>query len=145
MRICSLCSLKRYQYVHTWRVCFCLDLQDTKGRGGISNMCHQCQRNDKGRVVRCQGCINYTRRYCIPCITRWLVPFKSIHGGYLVLLKLPAFLRRVIALVFVQPLKYSIYRSVTMLAQSVTLQYNDVFVHKMACLVCCMNWTGIHI
>ncbi|URE04994.1 JmjC domain containing protein [Musa troglodytarum] len=34
-----------------------------------STMCHQCQRNDKGRVVRCTKC--RTKRYCIPCISRW--------------------------------------------------------------------------
>ncbi|KAI3707498.1 hypothetical protein L6452_26078 [Arctium lappa] len=34
-----------------------------------SNMCHQCQRNDKGRVVRCQKCT--TKRYCVPCMTTW--------------------------------------------------------------------------
>ncbi|XP_023749344.1 lysine-specific demethylase JMJ26 isoform X1 [Lactuca sativa] len=34
-----------------------------------SNMCHQCQRNDSGRVVRCQKCT--TKRYCVPCMTRW--------------------------------------------------------------------------
>ncbi|KAH7866905.1 hypothetical protein Vadar_026514 [Vaccinium darrowii] len=34
-----------------------------------SNMCHQCQRNDKGRVVRCTGC--KTKRYCVPCMTTW--------------------------------------------------------------------------
>ncbi|XP_055961695.1 lysine-specific demethylase JMJ26-like isoform X7 [Mercurialis annua] len=32
-------------------------------------MCHQCHRNDKGRVVRCQIC--KTKRYCIPCLTNW--------------------------------------------------------------------------
>ncbi|KAL4363602.1 hypothetical protein GQ457_04G004940 [Hibiscus cannabinus] len=31
--------------------------------------CHQCKRNDKGRVVRCQLC--KAKRYCIPCITNW--------------------------------------------------------------------------
>ncbi|XP_039068742.1 lysine-specific demethylase JMJ25-like isoform X2 [Hibiscus syriacus] len=31
--------------------------------------CHQCKRNDKGRVVRCQLCKG--KRYCIPCITNW--------------------------------------------------------------------------
>ncbi|PVH61976.1 hypothetical protein PAHAL_3G167600 [Panicum hallii] len=36
-----------------------------------SNMCHQCQRNDNGRVVRCQGCTSYKRRYCVKCIKRW--------------------------------------------------------------------------
>ncbi|KAG9151671.1 hypothetical protein Leryth_001978 [Lithospermum erythrorhizon] len=34
-----------------------------------SNMCHQCQRNDKGRVVRCTKC--KTKRYCVPCMTSW--------------------------------------------------------------------------
>ncbi|KAL4590415.1 hypothetical protein LXL04_003344 [Taraxacum kok-saghyz] len=34
-----------------------------------SEMCHQCQRNDKGHVVRCQKCT--TKRYCVPCMTRW--------------------------------------------------------------------------
>ncbi|XP_057525606.1 lysine-specific demethylase JMJ25-like [Amaranthus tricolor] len=34
-----------------------------------SDMCHQCQRNDKGRVVRCTSC--KTKRYCIPCIGNW--------------------------------------------------------------------------
>lgn len=34
-----------------------------------SIMCHQCQRNDKGRVVRCENCI--TKRYCVPCMTTW--------------------------------------------------------------------------
>ncbi|XP_076940882.1 lysine-specific demethylase JMJ25-like [Bidens hawaiensis] len=34
-----------------------------------SVMCHQCQRNDKGRVVRCQKC--HTKRYCVPCMTTW--------------------------------------------------------------------------
>nr|KAJ0206756.1 hypothetical protein LSAT_V11C500254050 [Lactuca sativa] len=36
---------------------------------GKSNMCHQCQRNDKGRVVQCQKCT--TKRYCVPCMTTW--------------------------------------------------------------------------
>ncbi|XP_040996217.1 lysine-specific demethylase JMJ25-like [Juglans microcarpa x Juglans regia] len=34
-----------------------------------SLMCHQCQRNDKGRVVRCTSCKR--KRYCIPCLDRW--------------------------------------------------------------------------
>ncbi|CAN6287576.1 unnamed protein product [Urochloa humidicola] len=32
-------------------------------------MCHQCQRNDKGSVVRCHTCRN--KRFCVPCIKRW--------------------------------------------------------------------------
>ncbi|KAK9065105.1 hypothetical protein SSX86_016488 [Deinandra increscens subsp. villosa] len=35
----------------------------------ISVMCHQCQRNDKGRVVGCQKCDS--KRYCVPCMTTW--------------------------------------------------------------------------
>lgn len=34
-----------------------------------SSMCHQCQRNDKGRVVRCLKC--KTKRFCIPCLENW--------------------------------------------------------------------------
>ncbi|KAF7043341.1 hypothetical protein CFC21_052710 [Triticum aestivum] len=45
--------------------------KDTKKRDGTSNMCHQCQRNDNGRVVRCLGCKEYMRRYCMLCINRW--------------------------------------------------------------------------
>ncbi|KAG9139896.1 hypothetical protein Leryth_015268 [Lithospermum erythrorhizon] len=35
----------------------------------VSNMCHQCQRNDKGRVVRCTKC--KSKRYCVPCMDTW--------------------------------------------------------------------------
>nr|XP_017246916.1 PREDICTED: lysine-specific demethylase JMJ25-like [Daucus carota subsp. sativus]XP_017246917.1 PREDICTED: lysine-specific demethylase JMJ25-like [Daucus carota subsp. sativus]XP_017246918.1 PREDICTED: lysine-specific demethylase JMJ25-like [Daucus carota subsp. sativus]XP_017246919.1 PREDICTED: lysine-specific demethylase JMJ25-like [Daucus carota subsp. sativus]XP_017246920.1 PREDICTED: lysine-specific demethylase JMJ25-like [Daucus carota subsp. sativus] len=35
----------------------------------LSNMCHQCQRNDKGRTVKCENCI--WKRYCVPCMTTW--------------------------------------------------------------------------
>ncbi|XP_025795610.1 lysine-specific demethylase JMJ25-like isoform X1 [Panicum hallii] len=38
-----------------------------KGKDAL--MCHQCQRNDKGRVVRCNSCMN--KRFCVPCIERW--------------------------------------------------------------------------
>ncbi|KAK9748015.1 hypothetical protein RND81_02G029800 [Saponaria officinalis] len=38
------------------------------------NNCHQCKRNDKGRVVPCNTC--QRKRFCIPCITRWY-PDKS--------------------------------------------------------------------
>ncbi|VFQ66086.1 unnamed protein product [Cuscuta campestris] len=40
-----------------------------------SVMCHQCQRNDKGRVVRCQKCRR--KRYCIPCLTTWYPHMKE--------------------------------------------------------------------
>ncbi|KAL1804138.1 hypothetical protein ACET3Z_032785 [Daucus carota] len=34
-----------------------------------SNMCHQCQRNDSGRVVDCSACKQ--KRYCEPCMKKW--------------------------------------------------------------------------
>ncbi|TVU33689.1 hypothetical protein EJB05_25522, partial [Eragrostis curvula] len=43
----------------------------SKKTDGSSEMCHQCQRNDKGTVIRCTGCTTYRRRYCVPCIQRW--------------------------------------------------------------------------
>ncbi|MCL7032916.1 hypothetical protein MKW94_015994 [Papaver nudicaule] len=40
------------------------------GEVKVSNMCHQCQRNDRpGEVVRCKVCPN--KRFCQPCITKW--------------------------------------------------------------------------
>lgn len=35
----------------------------------VSLMCHQCQRNDKGRVIRCKKCKR--KRYCKPCLDNW--------------------------------------------------------------------------
>ncbi|XWS68469.1 hypothetical protein CRYUN_Cryun04dG0093000 [Craigia yunnanensis] len=43
--------------------------KDAKWIAEESLMCHQCQRNDKGRVVRCKLCKR--KRYCIPCLTNW--------------------------------------------------------------------------
>ncbi|KAL4590418.1 hypothetical protein LXL04_003347 [Taraxacum kok-saghyz] len=34
-----------------------------------SNVCHQCRRSDRGRVVRCQRCT--IKRYCVPCMKKW--------------------------------------------------------------------------
>ncbi|XP_010688671.2 lysine-specific demethylase JMJ26 [Beta vulgaris subsp. vulgaris] len=45
------------------------DAYDENGIKIDSDMCHQCQRNDKGRVVRCTKC--KTKRFCIPCIGNW--------------------------------------------------------------------------
>ncbi|KAF6165108.1 hypothetical protein GIB67_000692 [Kingdonia uniflora] len=39
-----------------------------KGMEFESNMCHQCQRNDKGQVFRCKEC--KTKRFCNGCI-KW--------------------------------------------------------------------------
>ncbi|WOH00472.1 hypothetical protein DCAR_0519835 [Daucus carota subsp. sativus] len=35
----------------------------------LSNMCHQCQRNDNGQTVTCTNCRR--KRYCVPCMTKW--------------------------------------------------------------------------
>ncbi|CAH9116832.1 unnamed protein product [Cuscuta epithymum] len=53
---------------------------DNNGKGVESNTCHQCQRNDKGRVVRCTSC--KARRYCVPCIKRWYprIPEEAFVG-----------------------------------------------------------------
>lgn len=40
-----------------------------------SMMCHQCQRNDKGEVVRCTKC--KTKRYCKPCLKNWYPRMKE--------------------------------------------------------------------
>ncbi|GMJ04032.1 hypothetical protein HRI_004072400, partial [Hibiscus trionum] len=47
----------------------CTNRMKDKRVEGESLMCHQCQRNDKGRVVRCKLCNR--KRYCIPCLTNW--------------------------------------------------------------------------
>ncbi|XP_071912894.1 lysine-specific demethylase JMJ27 isoform X6 [Coffea arabica] len=44
-------------------------LKDDNGILIESNMCHQCQRNDRGEVIRCTMC--KTKRYCLPCIHSW--------------------------------------------------------------------------
>ncbi|WOH00471.1 hypothetical protein DCAR_0519834 [Daucus carota subsp. sativus] len=48
---------------------FCKDGQEICIGNPLSTMCHQCQRNDKGRVVVCNNCI--WKRYCVPCMTTW--------------------------------------------------------------------------
>ncbi|KAM0886975.1 hypothetical protein ACQ4PT_029363 [Festuca glaucescens] len=55
-------------------ICVCVwNLQGRKKKESTSNMCHQCQRHDYGRVVQCLGCKDrdYLRRYCTACMTRW--------------------------------------------------------------------------
>ncbi|XP_074303478.1 lysine-specific demethylase JMJ29-like [Silene latifolia] len=42
---------------------------DENGIKVDSTMCHQCQRNDSGPVVRCTKC--KTKRFCFPCIANW--------------------------------------------------------------------------
>ncbi|KAL0915816.1 hypothetical protein M5K25_013275 [Dendrobium thyrsiflorum] len=43
--------------------------------GDDALMCHQCQRNDKGKVVWCQACRR--KRYCYPCMKRWYPHLKA--------------------------------------------------------------------
>ncbi|CAL0320627.1 unnamed protein product [Lupinus luteus] len=38
-------------------------------------MCHQCQRNDKGEVVRCTSCKR--KRYCLFCLKNWYPEWKK--------------------------------------------------------------------
>uniref|UniRef100_A0A0E0D2F1 JmjC domain-containing protein n=1 Tax=Oryza meridionalis TaxID=40149 RepID=A0A0E0D2F1_9ORYZ len=49
------------------------DANNKKGKkmltGENALMCHQCQRNDKGRVIWCKSCNN--KRFCEPCMKRW--------------------------------------------------------------------------
>ncbi|KAK2408432.1 lysine-specific demethylase JMJ25 [Trifolium repens] len=40
-----------------------------------SLMCHQCQRNDKGKVVRCKNCKR--KRFCVCCINNWYPHLKE--------------------------------------------------------------------
>ncbi|KAL8044942.1 hypothetical protein ABFX02_08G078900 [Erythranthe guttata] len=48
-----------------------------KKKRSDSNNCHQCRRNDKGRVVRCTRCNK--KGYCITCITKW---YARMHETY---------------------------------------------------------------
>lgn len=52
-----------------------INKHDPKWIAEESVMCHQCQRNDKGRVVRCQKCRR--KRYCIPCLNAWYPHMKE--------------------------------------------------------------------
>ncbi|KAI4328619.1 hypothetical protein L6164_020956 [Bauhinia variegata] len=49
--------------------------RDPEHMENICLMCHQCQRNDKGGVVRCRGCKR--KRYCFPCIENWYPHWKE--------------------------------------------------------------------
>ncbi|RZC76807.1 hypothetical protein C5167_000967 [Papaver somniferum] len=52
------------------------------GEVKVSNMCHQCQRNNQGEVVCCKICPN--RRFCVPCIEKWYpgVSLESIAEAF---------------------------------------------------------------
>jgi lysine-specific demethylase 3 len=58
------------------------DANNKKGKkmltGENALMCHQCQRNDKGRVIWCKSCNN--KRFCEPCMKRWYAKLsQSCH------------------------------------------------------------------
>ncbi|XP_050279578.1 lysine-specific demethylase JMJ25-like [Quercus robur] len=55
-----------------------INKHDPKWIEEVSLMCHQCQRNDKGRVVRCKRCKK--KRYCIPCLQKW---YPNIEEDYI--------------------------------------------------------------
>ncbi|XP_026454178.1 lysine-specific demethylase JMJ25-like isoform X2 [Papaver somniferum] len=42
----------------------------------LSNNCHQCQRNDRGDVIRCLKC-NDRKRFCTPCLKKWYPGFTN--------------------------------------------------------------------
>ncbi|XP_004308523.1 PREDICTED: uncharacterized protein LOC101298267 [Fragaria vesca subsp. vesca] len=44
----------------------CTKSSDVKWK---SSMCHQCQRNDRARVVNCTNCKR--KRFCVSCIQKW--------------------------------------------------------------------------
>ncbi|KAI3836556.1 hypothetical protein MKX03_033044 [Papaver bracteatum] len=43
---------------------------NSDGTKVLSNNCHQCQRNDRGDVIRCLKC-NDRKRFCTPCLKKW--------------------------------------------------------------------------
>ncbi|KAI3937740.1 hypothetical protein MKW92_017930 [Papaver armeniacum] len=43
---------------------------NTDGSKVLSKNCHQCQRNDRGDVIRCLKC-NDRKRFCTPCLKKW--------------------------------------------------------------------------
>ncbi|XP_075644553.1 lysine-specific demethylase JMJ29-like [Castanea sativa] len=55
-----------------------INKHDPKWIEEVSLMCHQCQRNDKGRVVRCKKCKR--KRYCKPCLDNW---YPNIEEDYI--------------------------------------------------------------
>ncbi|XP_057769078.1 lysine-specific demethylase JMJ26-like isoform X2 [Salvia miltiorrhiza] len=48
---------------------FSSEMCEENGKKNDRNTCHQCKRNDKGKVVWCTKC--WRKRYCLICISRW--------------------------------------------------------------------------
>ncbi|XP_033148732.1 lysine-specific demethylase JMJ25 isoform X4 [Brassica rapa] len=57
----------------------CLNKDEDKAEESECMMCHQCQRNDNGEVVRCQNCCD-RKRYCHKCLETWYprIPHEDI-------------------------------------------------------------------
>nr|POF26775.1 lysine-specific demethylase jmj25 [Quercus suber] len=55
-----------------------INKHDPKWIEEVSLMCHQCQRNDKGRVIQCKNCKR--KRYCKPCLDNW---YPNIEEDYI--------------------------------------------------------------
>ncbi|XP_026389589.1 lysine-specific demethylase JMJ25-like isoform X2 [Papaver somniferum] len=49
---------------------------NTDGTKVLCNNCHQCQRNDRGDVIRCLKC-NDRKRFCTPCLKKWYPGFTN--------------------------------------------------------------------
>ncbi|GAB4845538.1 hypothetical protein Ancab_038943 [Ancistrocladus abbreviatus] len=67
---CKLRASKRIKQLESTGGKKAHDTEDQVGR----ETCHQCKRNDKGRVVRCTKCKK--KRFCVVCIRRWY-PHKT--------------------------------------------------------------------
>ncbi|XP_056842321.1 LOW QUALITY PROTEIN: lysine-specific demethylase JMJ25 [Raphanus sativus] len=57
----------------------CLNRDEENAEESESMMCHQCQRNDNGEVVRCKNCCD-RKRYCHKCLANWYphIPHEDI-------------------------------------------------------------------
>ncbi|KAI3874892.1 hypothetical protein MKW98_019465 [Papaver atlanticum] len=62
--------------------CVTTDVQNKRvkynidGTRVLSNNCHQCQRNDRGDVIRCLKC-NDRKRFCTACLKKWYPGFTN--------------------------------------------------------------------
>ncbi|KAF3606433.1 hypothetical protein DY000_02051199 [Brassica cretica] len=57
----------------------CLNKDEDNAEESECMMCHQCQRNDNGEVVRCHNCCD-RKRYCHKCLETWYprIPHEDI-------------------------------------------------------------------
>lgn len=82
MNACLSLSLHTTLYL---RSCFLFLNYQCDEEGPLT--CHQCKRNDKGRVVRCKCCNK--RRFCLLCLQAWynfaFLYFSSFHVMFTIL------------------------------------------------------------